>query len=62
MFYLLEAQKLMARSSFYFDGGLAYALSSVKQEGFTLMAEQIQALKLLPEGRWYGLTVLRDYY
>ena len=34
-----------------FDGGLVYALSSVKQEGLTLMAKQTQALKLLSEGR-----------
>ncbi len=33
------------------DYYLAYALSSVKQEGLTLMAEQTQALKLLLEGR-----------
>ncbi len=36
-------------------GGLAYALSGVKQE------EQIQVLKLLSEGRG-GLTVIRDYF
>ncbi len=41
------------------DGGVAYALSSVKQEGLTLMAEQTQALKLLSEGRD---AVFRDYY
>ncbi len=41
----------MAHSSFDFDGGVACALSSVKQEGLTLMAEQTQALKLLSEGR-----------
>ncbi len=40
----------MARSSFDFDGGLAYALSSVKQKGISLIAEQTQALKLLSEG------------
>ena len=44
-------KRKMARSNFDFDGGLAYALSSVKQEGLTLMAEITQALKLLSEGR-----------
>ncbi len=41
-------------------GGLAYALSSVKQEGLTLMAEQTQALELLSEGRdgFTGLLLL----
>ncbi len=48
MFY---QKRKMACSNFDFDGGLAYELSSVKQEGLTLMAEQTQALKLLSEGR-----------
>ncbi len=34
-----------------FDGALKYALSCLKQDGLTLMAEQAQALKLLFEGR-----------
>ena len=33
-------KRKMARSKFDFDWGLAYELSSVKQEGLTLMAEQ----------------------
>ncbi len=41
----------MARSNFDFNGGLAYALSSVQEEGLTLMTEQTHALKLLSEGR-----------
>ncbi len=49
--YMFYQKRKMARSNFDFDGGLAYALSSVKQEGLTLMAEQTQALKLLSEGR-----------
>ncbi len=48
MFY---QKRKMASSNIDFDGGLAYAFSSVKQEGLTLMAEQTQALKLLSEGR-----------
>ncbi len=44
-------KRKMARFNFDFNGGLAYALSSVKQKGLTLMAEQTQALKLLSEGR-----------
>ncbi len=50
----------MAHSSFDFDGGLTYELSSVKQKCLTLMAQQTQALKLLSEGR-DGLTG-PDYY
>ncbi len=41
----------MACSSFDFYGGLAYALSSIKQEGLALKAEQTQVLQLLSEGR-----------
>ncbi len=41
----------MGHFNFDFDGGLAYALSSVKQEGLTLMAEETQTFKLLSKGR-----------
>jgi len=40
----------MASSSFDFDRALAYALSCVKQEGLSLKAQQVEAVKLLSEG------------
>ena len=41
----------MASSSFDFDRALAYALSCVKQEGLSLKDQQVEAVKLLSEGK-----------
>jgi len=41
----------MASSSFNFDRALAYALSYVKQEGISLKDQQVEAVKLLSEGK-----------
>ena len=41
----------MASSSFDFDRVLAYALSCVKQEGLSLKDQQVEAVKLLSEGK-----------
>jgi len=41
----------MASSSFDFDRALAYALSCVKQEGHSLKDQQVEAVKLLSEGK-----------
>jgi len=41
----------MASSSFDFDRALAYALSCVKQEGISLKDQQVEAVKLLSEGK-----------
>ena len=38
-------------SSFDFDRTLAYALSCVKQEGISLKDQQVEAVKLLSEGK-----------
>ena len=42
---------VMASSSFDFDRALAYALSCVKQEGLSLKDQQVEAVKLLSEGK-----------
>ena len=42
---------VMASSSFDFDRALAYALSCVKQEVLSLNDQQVEAVKLLSEGR-----------
>ena len=60
----------MASSSFDFDRALAYALSCVKQEGFSPEDQQVEAVKLLSEGKdvfvWfpisYGRTYTTSYY
>ena len=41
----------MASSSFNFDRALAYALSCVKQEVLSLKDQQVEAVKLLSEGK-----------
>jgi len=41
----------MANSSFDFDRALAYALSYMKQEGISLKDQQVEAVKLLSEGK-----------
>ena len=41
----------MASSSFAFDRALAYALSCMKQEGLSLKDQQVEAVKLLSEGK-----------
>jgi len=41
----------MAGSSFDFDRALAYTLSCVKQEGLSLKDQQVEAVKLLSEGK-----------
>ena len=41
----------MASSSFDFDRALAYALSCVKQEVLSLKDQQVEAVKLLSEGK-----------
>ena len=41
----------MVSSSFDFDRALAYALSCVKQEGLSLKDQQVEAVKLLSEGK-----------
>ena len=41
----------MASSSFTFDGSLVYTLSCVKQEGLSLKDQQVEAVKLLSEGK-----------
>jgi len=41
----------MASTSFGFDRALAYALSCVKQEGVSLKDQQVEAVKLLSEGK-----------
>ena len=41
----------MASSSFDFDMALAYALSCVKQEVLSLKDQQVEAVKLLSEGK-----------
>ena len=50
----------MASSSFNFDRALAYALSCVKQEGLCLKDQQVEAVKLLSEGKdvfvWFPIS------
>jgi len=41
----------MASSSFDFDRALAYALSYLKQEVLSLKDQQVEAVKLLSEGK-----------
>ena len=41
----------MVSSSFGLDRALAYALSCVKQEGLSLKDQQVEAVKLLSEGK-----------
>ena len=41
----------MASSSFDFDRALAYALSCVEKEGLSLKDQQVEAVKLLSEGK-----------
>jgi len=41
----------MASSSFAFNRALAYTLSWVKQEGLSLKDQQMEAVKLLSEGK-----------
>jgi len=45
------ALAMMVSSSFDFDRTLAYALSCVKQEGLSLKDQQVEAVKLLSEGK-----------
>ena len=47
----MEAALAMANSSFDFDRALAYALSCVKQQGLSLKDQQVEAVKLLSEGK-----------
>ena len=42
---------VMASSSFDFDRALAYVLSCMKQEGFSLKDQQVEAVKRLSEGK-----------
>ena len=51
----------MASSSFDFDRALAYALSCVKQEGLSLKDQQVEAVKLLPEGKDVFVWFLTGY-
>ena len=48
---LCKLARTMASSSFDFDRALAYALSCVKQEGLSLKDQQVDAVKLLSEGK-----------
>jgi len=41
----------MASSSFDFDRALVYVLSGIKQEGLSLKNQQVEAVKLLSEGK-----------
>ena len=51
MLWKLALDLAMASSSFDFDRVLAYALSCVKQEGISLKDQQVEAVKLLSEGK-----------
>ena len=51
----------MASSSFDFDRALAYALSCVKQEGLSLKDQQVEAVKLLSEGKDIFVCFLTGY-
>ena len=54
----------MASSSFDFDRALAYALSCVKQEVLSLKDQQVEAVKLLSEGKdvfvWFSVKSVMD--
>ena len=51
----------MASSSFNFDRVLSYALSGMKQEGLSLKDQQVEAVKLLSEGKdvfmWFPTNI-----
>ena len=51
----------MASSSFDFDRALAYAFSCVKQEGLSLKDQQVEAVKLLSEGKDVFVWFPTDY-
>jgi len=48
-------------SSFDFDRALAYAFSCVKQEGLSLKDQQVEAVKLLSEGKDVFMWLLTGY-
>jgi len=48
---LSSDQKIWNIPRFDFDRALAYALSCVKQGGFSLKDQQVEAVKLLSEGK-----------
>jgi len=51
----------MASSNFDFNRALAYALSCVKQEGFCLKDQQVEAVKRLSEGKDVLMWFLTGY-
>ena len=59
----MEASAI-ASSSFDFDRALAYALSCVKQEVLSLKDQQVEAVKLLSEGKdvfvWFSVKSVMD--
>ena len=50
-FMIWKLALAMASSSFDFDRALAYALSCMKQKGLSLKDQQVEAVKLLSEGK-----------